>query len=174
MTPPDRGDKEEKAVSRIIPTLWFDHDAEAAAHFYVSLLPDSRVEQVNRAPLDVPGRRTGEVLTVILRLAGQRVCLLNGGPSFPHSQAFSMMIETEDQAETDRLWQALTADGGEPNVCGWCRDRWGVFWQVTPRRLLELMADPDPARARRAMEAMMTMARIDIAALEAAVAPGPR
>lgn len=157
-------------MSKIIPTLWFDHDAEAAAHFYVSLLPDSRIEAVNRAPLDVPGRKAGEVLTVVLWLAGQRYCLLNGGPMFPQTEAVSFMIETDGQAETDRLWDAITADGGHESVCGWCRDRWGVHWQVTPRRLLELVSDPDAGRARRAMQAMMSMGRIDIAALNRAVA----
>jgi predicted 3-demethylubiquinone-9 3-methyltransferase (glyoxalase superfamily) len=157
-------------MPKIIPTLWFDNDAEAAADFYVSLLPDSRIESVNRAPLDVPGRKAGEVLTVVLWLVGQRYCLLNGGPMFPQTEAVSFMIETADQAETDRLWAAITDNGGQPSVCGWCRDRWGVNWQITPRRLLELSTDPDPGRARRAFEAMMTMGKIDLAALERAVA----
>ena len=147
-------------MSKIITTLWFDHDAEAAADFYVTLLPDSRIEVVNRAPLDVPGRRAGEVLTVVLWLAGQRFCLLNGGPIFPQTEAVSLMIETEDQAETDRLWDAIVRNGGAESACGWCKDRWGVSWQITPRRLLELVGDPDPARASRAMEAMMTMRKI--------------
>lgn len=157
-------------MSKIVPTLWFDHDAEAAARFYVTLLPESRMESVNRAPLDAPGPSKGEVLTVILWLAGQRFCLLNGGPAFPQTEAVSLMIETEDQAETDRLWHAIVGNGGQESNCGWCKDRWGVSWQITPRRLLELTTDADPTRARRAMDAMMTMHRIDIATIEQAVA----
>ena len=161
-------------MSRITTTLWFERDAEAAARFYVTLLPDSAVEQVTRAPFDTPGGpATGEILTVIFRLAGQRFCGLNGGPRFRHSEAVSFMLEAEDQAETDRLWAAITADGGEPSYCGWCKDRWGISWQITPKRLLELMADPDPLRARAAADAMMGMGKIDIAALEAAVAARP-
>lgn len=158
-------------MSKITPTLWFDKEAEAAAGFYVSLLPDSRIESVNRAPVDTPGNHKGDVMLVVLTLAGQRYALLNGGPLFPQTEAVSFMIETEDQAETDRLWDAIVGNGGRASACGWCKDRWGVSWQVTPRRLLELVADPDPARAARAMEAMMTMEKIDIAALERAVAP---
>jgi predicted 3-demethylubiquinone-9 3-methyltransferase (glyoxalase superfamily) len=157
-------------MSKIIPTLWFDHAAEEAASFYITLLPDSRIEAVNRAPLDVPGRRQGEVLTVLLTLAGQRYCLLNGGPMFPQTEAASLMIMTDDQHETDRLWHAILNNGGTASACGWCKDRWGVNWQVTPRRLLELTTDPDAARARKAMDAMMTMVKIDIATLERAVA----
>jgi predicted 3-demethylubiquinone-9 3-methyltransferase (glyoxalase superfamily) len=157
-------------MSKIVPTLWFDHDAEAAARFYVTLLPESRMESVNRAPLDAPGPSKGEVLTVILWLAGQRFCLLNGGPAFPQTEAVSLMIETEDQAETDRLWHAIVGNDGQESNCGWCKDRWGVSWQITPRRLLELTTDADPTRARRAMDAMMTMHRIDIATIEQAVA----
>lgn len=159
-------------MSKITPTLWFDHEAEAAAHFYVSLLPDSRIEAINRAPLDTPGNRKGDVMLAIITLAGQRFCLLNGGPVFPQTEAVSFMIETEDQAETDRLWDAIVGNGGQESACGWCKDRWGVSWQITPRRLLELTGDPDQARATRAMAAMMTMRKIDIGALEKAVAPG--
>jgi predicted 3-demethylubiquinone-9 3-methyltransferase (glyoxalase superfamily) len=155
-------------MSKITPTLWFDGAAEEAARFYVTLLPDSRIERVNRAPMDYPSGFTGQVLTVVFTLAGQRYCALNGGPGHPHGFAVSFMIETETQAETDRLWDAITADGGAPSQCGWAQDRWGLWWQVTPRRLLELVADPDPARAARAMGAMMEMGKIDIAALEAA------
>ena len=158
-----------KITPKITPTLWFDTEAEAAAHFYVSLLPDSRIESINRAPLDTPGNRKGDVMLAVITLAGQRFCLLNGGPVFPQTEAVSFMIETGDQAETDRLWDAIVGNGGQESACGWCKDRWGVSWQITPRRLLELTGDPDQARAGRAMEAMMTMRRIDIAALERAV-----
>ena len=156
-------------MSKITPTLWFDTEAEAAAHFYVSLLPDSRIESINRAPVDTPGNRKGDVMLAVVTLAGQRFCLLNGGPVFPQTEAVSFMIETEDQAETDRLWDAIVGNGGQESACGWCKDRWGVSWQITPRRLLELTGDPDQARASRAMESMMTMRKIDIAALERAV-----
>lgn len=156
-------------MSKITPTLWFDTEAEAAAHFYVSLLPDSRIESINRAPVDTPGNRKGDVMLAVVTLAGQRFCLLNGGPVFPQTEAVSFMIETEDQAETDRLWDAIVGNGGQESACGWCKDRWGVSWQITPRRLLELTGDPDQARATRAMESMMTMRKIDIAALERAV-----
>ncbi|HZF44415.1 MAG TPA: VOC family protein [Sphingomonadaceae bacterium] len=157
-------------MSKITPTLWFDGQVEEAAAFYVSLLPDSRIEQINRSPIDTPSGPAGMVLTAILTLAGQRFCLLNGGPMFPQTEAVSFMIETKDQAETDRLYDAIVANGGAESACGWCKDRWGVSWQVTPRRLLELTTDPDQARAQRAMAAMMTMRKIDIAAIEAAAA----
>ena len=157
-------------MSKITPCLWFDGDTEEAANFYASLLPDSRVDQVNRSPIDTPSGPAGQVLTVILTLAGQRYVLLNGGPMFPQTQAVSFMIETEDQAETDRLWDAIVSNGGAESMCGWCKDKWGVSWQVTPRRLLELTTDRDQARAERAMAAMMTMRKIDIAAIEAAAA----
>jgi predicted 3-demethylubiquinone-9 3-methyltransferase (glyoxalase superfamily) len=155
-------------MSRITPTIWYDKDAERAANFYVTLLPDSRIESINRAAVDTPGNRKGDVMLVVVTLAGQRFALLNGGPVFPQTEAVSFMIETEDQAETDRLWDAIVGNGGQESACGWCKDRWGVNWQVTPRRLLELVADP--ARAGRAMESMMTMQKIDIATLERAVA----
>jgi predicted 3-demethylubiquinone-9 3-methyltransferase (glyoxalase superfamily) len=157
-------------MSKITPTLWMNGTAEEAANFYVTLLPDSRIEQVNRSPIDTPSGPAGQVLTVIISLAGQRFCLLNGGPMFQHSEAVSFMIETEDQAETDRLWDAIVADGGQESVCGWCKDKWGVSWQITPKRLLELTTDPDLSRAERAMSAMMGMKKVDIAALEYAVA----
>jgi predicted 3-demethylubiquinone-9 3-methyltransferase (glyoxalase superfamily) len=155
-------------MSKITPTLWYDGRAEEAAKFYVTLLPDSRIEAVNRSPIDTPSGPAGMVLTVVFTLAGQRFCGLNGGPQFPHSEAVSFMIETEDQAETDRLWNAIAS--GRPGPCGWIKDRWGVSWQITPKRLLELATDPDTSRARRAMQAMMQMSKIDIAALERAAA----
>lgn len=155
-------------MSKITPTLWYDGTAEEAARFYVTLLPDSRIDAVNRSPIDTPSGPAGMVLTVIFTLAGQRFCGLNGGPQFPHTEAVSFMIETEDQAETDRLWDAIASNGGKPGPCGWIKDRWGVWWQITPRRLLELATDRDSGRARRAMQAMMQMGKIDIAALELA------
>jgi len=155
-------------MSKIITTLWMNHTAEEAAEFYASLLPDSRIESVNRSPIDTPSGPAGQVLTVIMTIAGQRFCLLNGGPMFQHSEAVSFMIMTEDQAETDRLWNAIVGNGGQESMCGWCKDKWGVSWQVTPRRLLDLTTDPDTARAQRAMSAMMTMRKIDIAKIEAA------
>jgi predicted 3-demethylubiquinone-9 3-methyltransferase (glyoxalase superfamily) len=161
-------------MSKITPTLWYDGTAEEAARFYVTLLPGSRIEAVNRSPIDTPSGPAGMVLTVVFTLAGQRFCGLNGGPQFPHSEAVSFMIETEDQAETDRLWDAIASNGGRPGPCGWIKDRWGVSWQITPKRLLELATDPDTSRARRAMQAMMQMSKIDIATLERAAAGEPR
>ncbi|WP_425985353.1 VOC family protein [Brevundimonas sp. TWP1-2-1b1] len=156
-------------ADKIVPCLWFDGDAEAAIAFYVSLLPDSRVTAVNRSPVDTPSGPAGSVLTVQFVLAGQAYLALNGGPAFRFTEAVSFMVMTEDQAETDRLWDALIADGGSENDCGWLKDRWGLSWQITPRRLMDLTTDPDPARAAAAMQAMMTMRKIDIAALDRAV-----
>jgi len=157
-------------ADKIVPCLWFDGDAEAATAFYVSLLPDSRVTAVNRSPVDTPSGPAGSVLTVQFVLAGHEYVALNGGPNFRFTEAVSFMVMTEDQAETDRLWDALIADGGSENACGWLKDRWGLSWQITPRRLMDLTTDPDPARAAAAMQSMMTMRKIDIAALDRAVA----
>jgi predicted 3-demethylubiquinone-9 3-methyltransferase (glyoxalase superfamily) len=157
-------------ADKIVPCLWFDGEAEAATAFYVSLLPDSRITAVNRSPVDTPSGPAGSVLTVQFVLAGREYLALNGGPNFRFTEAVSFMVMTEDQAETDRLWDALTADGGRENACGWLKDRWGLSWQITPRRLVELTTDPDPARAKAAMQAMMDMIKIDVAALERAVA----
>ncbi|WP_313014775.1 VOC family protein [Brevundimonas sp.] len=157
-------------ADKIVPCLWFDGDAEAATAFYVSLLPGSRIIAVNRSPVDTPSGREGSVLTVQFVLAGREYVALNGGPAFRFTEAVSFMVMTEDQAETDRLWHALLADGGAENACGWLKDRWGLSWQITPRRLMELTTDADPARAKAAMTAMMTMRKIDIAALDRAVA----
>ena len=159
-------------MSKITPCLWFDGDAGEAANFYVGLLPDSRIERENRSPTDYPAGKKGDLLTVEFTLAGQSFLALNGGPEFKFDEAVSFMIYTEDQAETDRLWDALIADGGAPVQCGWLKDRFGLSWQITPRRLMELMADPDRDRARRAMEAMMEMVKIDIAAIEKAAGGG--
>ena len=157
-------------ADKIVPCLWFDGEAEAATAFYVSLLPDSRITAVNRTPVDTPSGPAGSVLTVQFVLAGREYLALNGGPNFRFTEAVSFMVMTEDQAETDRLWDALTADGGSENACGWLKDRWGLSWQITPRRLMELTTDPNPARAKAAMQAMMGMIKIDIAALDRAVA----
>ena len=155
---------------KITPCLWYDGDAEAAANFYVTLLPDSRVDRVTRSPTDYPSGKAGDVITVDFTLAGQHYLALNGGPMFKFNEAVSFQIACDDQAETDRLWSALTSDGGRESDCGWVKDRWGLSWQITPRRLTELMKDPDRAKAKRVMEAMMTMRKIDIAALEKAAA----
>ncbi len=157
-------------MSKITPTIWMNGTGEEAAGFYVSLLPDSRILQVNQSPIDTPSGPAGMVITVVFELAGQRFCILNGGPIFPQTEAVSFMIETEDQAETDRLWEAIVGNGGTESACGWCKDRWGVSWQITPRRLLDLVSGEDQDKARRAMSAMMEMVKIDIAALERAVA----
>jgi predicted 3-demethylubiquinone-9 3-methyltransferase (glyoxalase superfamily) len=160
-------------MSKIITTLWCNHTAEEQADFYAKLLPDSRIEEANRSPIDTPSGPAGQVLTVIMTIAGQRFCLLNGGPLFPQTEAVSFMILTDDQTETDQLWDAIVGNGGQESACGWCKDKWGVSWQVTPRRLLELTTDPDTAKAQRAMAAMMTMRKIDIAAIEHAAGSAP-
>jgi len=157
-------------MSKVTPTLWFNGGVEEAAEFYASLLPDSRVDAINRSPIDTPSGPAGMVLTAIVTIAGQRFCLLNGGPMFPQTEAVSFMIETDSQEETDRLWSAIVGNGGQESVCGWCKDKWGVSWQVTPKRLLELTTDKDTDRARRAMKAMMQMRKIDIATIERAAA----
>ena len=156
---------------KITPCLWFDGQAEKAARFYVKLLPDSRIDRVFRSPADYPDGRAGSVLTVEFTLAGRSYLGLNGGPRFKFNEAVSFQIRCEDQAEVDRLWKALKK-GGEETACGWLKDRWGLSWQIVPRRLEELIKDPDRGRAKRAMEAMMTMVKIDIAALEKAADGG--
>ena len=152
--------------------VWYDKEAEAAARFYAEVFPDSAVQAVHRAPGDYPSGKAGDVLLVEFTVAGVACVGLNGGPEIKHSEAFSFMIATEDQAETDRYWNAIVGNGGQESACGWCKDRWGVSWQITPRALTEAMAHPDPAVARRAFEAMMTMGKVDIAAIEAACRGG--
>lgn len=147
--------------------LWYATEAEAAARFYASVFPDSVVKAVHRAPLDYPGGRAGDVITVEFSVLGIPCLGLNGGPVFPHSEAFSFQIATEDQAETDRYWDAITGNGGQESMCGWCRDRWGINWQITPRALTDGMA-AGGEEARRVFVAMMAMRRIDVAAIEAA------
>lgn len=156
----------------LITVIWFDHgQARPAAEFYMSLgLPDSHIEDAVRAPADNPSTAEGQELVVNFTLMGRAFSGLNGGPIFPQSEAVSFMIVTDDQAETDRLWNAIVGNGGRESACGWCKDQWGVNWQITPRRLLDLLSDPDPDRARAAFRAMETMTRIDIAALDRAAA----
>jgi predicted 3-demethylubiquinone-9 3-methyltransferase (glyoxalase superfamily) len=154
-------------MSKITPCLWFDGNAEEAANFYASLLPDSRVDEVVCAPSDYPSGKAGDVLVVEFTLAGQKFTGLNGGPYFQLNEAVSFQIDCKDQAEVDRLTEQLSAVP-EAEQCGWVKDRFGLSWQIVPTRLKELIADPDRARAKRAMDAMMEMKRIDIAALERA------
>ena len=155
-------------VSKNTVCLWFNGTAEEAARFYVATFPDSAMGGVHYAPSDFPSGKEGAPLTVDFTVAGIPCVGLNGGPAFTHSQAFSFQISTEDQAETDRLWHAIIDNGGEASACGWCRDKWGLSWQITPRVLIEGVTDPDPAVAKRVFEAMMKMGKIDIAAIEAA------
>jgi predicted 3-demethylubiquinone-9 3-methyltransferase (glyoxalase superfamily) len=157
--------------SKIAPCLWFDGQAEDAARLYTSLFPDSRIESIDRAPAETPSGPAGMVLTVNFTLAGQRFIGLNGGAAdFHFNEAVSFMVDCEDQAEVDRYWDALTANGGEPGSCGWLKDRFGVSWQVVPRRLMELLGSSDRVAASRAMEAMLRMQKIDVATLNAAAA----
>ena len=148
--------------------LWYDGDAEAAARFYAATFPESSVAAVYRAPGDFPGGKQGDVLTVDFTVLGVRCLGLNGGPAFPQTEAFSFQVATVDQAETDRYWNAIVGNGGQESACGWCKDRWGVSWQITPIALTTAITDPDPAAARRAFDAMMEMTRIDIATIESA------
>ena len=148
--------------------LWYDGDAEDAARFYAKTFPDSSVGAVHLAPGDFPSGKKGDVLTVEFTVMGIHCLGLNGGPAFKHNEAFSFQVATADQAETDRYWNAIVRNGGEESACGWCKDKWGLSWQITPRVLLEAITDPDRAAAKRAFEAMMDMTKIDIATIEAA------
>jgi predicted 3-demethylubiquinone-9 3-methyltransferase (glyoxalase superfamily) len=148
--------------------LWYDNDAVGAAKFYAETFPDSSVGRILRAPGDYPDGQQGNVLTVEFTVAGIPCIGLNGGPHFKHNESFSFQIATDDQAETDRLWNAVIGNGGQASECGWCKDRWGLSWQITPRALMDAIADPDAAAAKRAFDAMMTMGKIDIARIEAA------
>lgn len=147
--------------------LWYDGTAEEAARFYADTFPDSRVDSVHRAPGDFPGGKAGDVLTVQFTVLGIPCLGLNGGPIFPHTEAFSFQVMTEDQEETDRYWNAITGNGGQESACGWCKDRWGLNWQITPRTLTEALAAGGD-EAARAFAAMMTMHKIDVAAIDAA------
>jgi 2-polyprenyl-6-hydroxyphenyl methylase/3-demethylubiquinone-9 3-methyltransferase len=148
--------------------VWYDGDAEAAARFYAETFPDSSVGALHRAPGDYPSGKEGDVLMVEFIVMGIPCVGLNGGPQFKHNEAFSFQVRTADQAETDRYWNAIVGNGGEESMCGWCKDRWGVSWQITPLALLKAIADPDPAAAKRAFDALMPMTKVDIAAIEAA------
>jgi predicted 3-demethylubiquinone-9 3-methyltransferase (glyoxalase superfamily) len=148
--------------------LWFDRKAEEAARFYVSLLPDSRIDSIVRAIVETPGASPGDVLAVEFILAGASYMALNGGPQYKFTHAVSVVVHCADQAEVDRLWDALTADGGSPVACGWLTDRYGLSWQIVPKGLLDMLKDKDTDKARRATQAMMQMVKLDIAALRAA------
>jgi 2-polyprenyl-6-hydroxyphenyl methylase/3-demethylubiquinone-9 3-methyltransferase len=148
--------------------LWYDGTAEDAARFYAATFPDSSVEAVYRAPGDYPSGKQGDVLTVTFTVLGIPCLGLNGGSAFKHSEAFSFQVATTDQAETDRYWNAIVGNGGEESACGWCKDKWGLSWQITPPALIEAITDSDSAAAKRAFDAMMTMRKIDIATIEAA------
>ena len=157
-----------KSQSKATLCLWYDGAAEEAANFYASVFPDSAVGAVHRAPGDFPGGKQGDPLTVEFTVLGIPCLGLNGGSAFRQSEAFSFMVATDDQAETDRLWNAIVGNGGQESACGWCKDKWGLSWQITPRALIAGTTDPDPAVAKRVFDAMMTMRKIDIAAIEAA------
>ena len=148
--------------------LWYNGGAEAAARFYADTFPDSSVGAVLRAPGDFPAGKKGDVLTVAFTVMGIPCLGLNGGPAFTHNEAFSFQVATTDQAETDRYWSAIIGNGGQESDCGWCKDKWGLSWQITPIALTKAITDPDPAIAKRAFDAMMRMKKIDIAAIEAA------
>jgi predicted 3-demethylubiquinone-9 3-methyltransferase (glyoxalase superfamily) len=158
-------------IPKIQPCLWFDRNAEDAARFYAATFPDTRIDAIHRSPGDYPSGKKGDVLTVEMTILGMRFLLLNGGPEFTFDEAISFQVATEDQAETDRYWNAIVQGGGAPSACGWCKDRFGLSWQITPRRLTELITQGGETAAR-AFASMMTMGKIDIATLERAVAAG--
>jgi 2-polyprenyl-6-hydroxyphenyl methylase/3-demethylubiquinone-9 3-methyltransferase len=159
---------------KIAPCLWFNKNAEEAAKFYAATFPDSRVIAVHKAPGDYPGGKAGDVLTVDFTVLGQRFVGLNGGPEFSFDEAISFQVYTDTQEETDRYWDAIVGGGGQESVCGWCKDKFGLSWQIAPRALIEAVTDTDTAAAKRAMDAMMTMKKIDIAQIEAARAGNAR
>ena len=148
--------------------LWYNGGAEEAARFYAEVFPDSSVGKIPRRVVDFASGKQGDVLVVDFTVVGIPCMGLNGGPTFKHNEAFSFQVATDDQAETDRLWNAVVGNGGQESACGWCKDKWGLSWQITPRVLTQGVTDPDPAVAKRVFEAMMTMKKIDIAAIEAA------
>ncbi len=156
-------------MNKMITCLWFDRgQAREAAEFYASVFPNSKVGRANASPIDIPSAKIGEDLTVEFTLLGQDYVGLNGGPNFKSNQSVSFMVLTDNQEQTDRYWNAIVGNGGEESACGWCKDRWGYYWQITPRVLLEATTDPDRVAAKRAMESMMTMRKIDIAKIEVA------
>ena len=157
-------------MPKLTPNLWFDRNAEEAATFYVSLFPNSRITNVNRSPTDFPSGKAGDVVTVDWELDGKPFTGINGGTDFQFNESISFLIDCQDQAEVDRYWEALIADGGEPSVCGWLKDKFGLSWQVVPHRLTEMYADPDRAAAGRAFDAMLKMTKLDVAELERAYA----
>ncbi len=156
-------------MAKNVICLWYNGTAEEAAKFYAETFPNSAVTGVHRAPGDFPTGKQGQVLTVEFTVVGVPCLGLNGGPMFTHSEAFSFQIITEDQAEADRYWNAIVNNGGKESDCGWCKDKWGLSWQITPRVLLDAMTNSDKAAAKRAFDAMMTMKKIDVAAIKAAV-----
>jgi len=156
------------AIAKNKICLWYDDDAENAARFYAETFPDSSLDAVHRAPGDYPSGKEGDVLTVEFTVLGIACLGLNGGPAFKHSEAFSFQVATEDQEETDRYWNAIIGNGGQESECGWCKDKWGISWQITPIALTKAYTSPDRAAAKRAFDAMMTMRKIDISAIEAA------
>lgn len=160
-------------MTSLTPCLWYDGAAQEAAYFYAATFPDSSVDNVQRAPGDYPSGREGAVLTVEFTLLGTKFLGLNGGPHFPFTEAVSLQVHTADQVETDRYWSAIVGNGGSESRCGWCKDRWGLSWQIIPRQLGEALSDTDPAARKRAFEAMMTMGKIDVAGIEAARAGRP-
>jgi 2-polyprenyl-6-hydroxyphenyl methylase/3-demethylubiquinone-9 3-methyltransferase len=164
----DRDMPSAHATRNIAVCLWFDGQAENAANFYARTFPDSHVDAVHRAPGDYPEGKQGDVLTVEFTVLGMPFLGLNGGPQFKFDEAVSFQVYTSDQAETDRLWNAIVDNGGAESECGWCKDRFGLSWQITPRALMDAFTDPDRAAAKRAFDAMMTMRKIDIAKIEAA------